>query len=111
MYDNGGGFICLYRKIREWGWYTDKNTKILFLELLLTANFKDGYFMGEVIHRGTVVTSINKLSLNSGLTERETRTALSHLKKTGEITVRATSKYSIITLNNYEKYQNGKAGL
>jgi hypothetical protein len=100
------GFVVLYRKFREWEWYTDSNTKDVFLELILTANFKDSRFKGYIIPRGSVVTSIHNLSVAVGLTDMKVRTALEHLKSTGEITIKTTSKFSIITINNYDFYQD-----
>lgn len=100
------GFVVLYRKFREWEWYTDSNTKDVFLELILTANFKDSKFKGYLIPRGSVVTSIHNLAVAVGLTDMKVRTALEHLKSTGEITIKTTSKFSIITVNNYDYYQD-----
>ena len=100
------GFIKLSRKFADWEWYTDKNTKILFLHLLLHANWKDGRFMGRVIPKGSLVTSIKRLSLGADLTEREVRTALSHLVETGEIDKQTTSKYTVITINKWNEYQS-----
>lgn len=100
------GFVLLYRKFREWEWYTDTKTKAVFLELLLTANFKDGNFRGTPVPRGSVVTSIHNLSTALNLSEREVRTALNHLKMTGEVTIKTTSKFSIITIKNYAQYQD-----
>lgn len=100
------GFVMLYRRFREWEWYTDNNTKAVFLELLLTANFKDGNFRGEPVPRGSVVTSIHHLAVALKLSDMQVRTALKHLQSTGEITVKATSKFSVITVNNYAKYQD-----
>lgn len=100
------GFVVLYRKFREWEWYKNSNTKDVFIELLLTANFKDGKFEGHTVPRGSVVTSIPNLASAVGLTEMQVRTALKHLKLTGEITVKTTSKFSIITIKNYGYYQD-----
>ena len=103
MRDNG--FIKLDRKILTWRWYNDVNTLRVFLHLLLTANYSDGEYMTHPIKRGQVVTGRKKLSDQLKLTEREVRTALTHLKATNEVTIETTSKYSIITINNYDKYQ------
>ena len=100
------GFVLLFRKFREWEWYTDTKTKSVFLELLLTANFKDGNFQGTPVPRGTVVTSIHHLAAALNLSDKEVRTALKHLKSTGEISVKTTSKFSIITVQNYCLYQD-----
>ena len=69
-------------------------------------NWKRGYFGEEVIERGSFVSSISKLSAETGLSEREVRTALEHLKKTGEVTCNRHAKYSVYTVVNYCKYQS-----
>lgn len=33
-------YVKISRKILEWEWYTDINTKVLFLHILLKANWK-----------------------------------------------------------------------
>ena len=45
------GHIKLFRKFLEWGWYQDINTKVLFIHMLLKANWKDGKFMGTTVPR------------------------------------------------------------
>ena len=87
-----GNYIKLSRGLLEWEWYTDINTTRLFIHMLLKANWKDGNFKGTTIPRGSFVTSIRKLSDETGLSDREIRTAISHLKTTGEVTNRTTSK-------------------
>lgn len=100
------GYIKINRKILDWEWYKNLNTCRLFFHILLKANWKDGKFEGKDVLRGSFITSIKRLSLETGLTENEVRTALSHLVKTGEITKQTTKKYTIITVNNYELYQD-----
>lgn len=100
------GYIKIDRKITEWEWYKNLNTKVVFFHCLLKANWKDGKFEGKIIKRGSFVTSIKKLSLELCLTEDEVRTAIKHLISTGEITKQTTNKYSVITVSNYELYQD-----
>lgn len=69
------------------------------------ANWKDASFRGEEIKRGSFVSSISVLSKETGLSESELRTALSHLRKTGEITCKTTNRYTVYTVNNYARYQ------
>lgn len=99
------GFIKIHRKIIEWPWYLDINTKVLFIHMLLKANWKDGRFRNTTVPRGSFVSSLDKLSEETSLTKREIRTAISHLKTTGEVTVKTTNRYSIFTVKNYELYQ------
>lgn len=100
------GQIILHRKIVEWEWYTDINTCRLFVHMLLIANWKEGHFRGTTVPRGSFVSSLDKLSEETSLTKRELRTAISHLKTTGEVTVKATNKFSVFTVNNYDLYQS-----
>jgi len=51
------GFIKIHRKLLEWEWYDDNNVKVLFLHLLLKANYKDKKYRGETLKAGTVLTS------------------------------------------------------
>lgn len=103
-------FIKLDRNILTWEWYTDQVTKSVFIHLLLNANIKDSKFSGRVIKRGALVTSYKTLAKELKFTESQVRTAVNHLKKTGEIASKTTNKYSIITVLNYDKYQSSFTG-
>lgn len=102
---NDSGHVILYRKILGWEWYSDINTCRLFIHMLLKANWREGKFRGTTVPRGSFVSSLEKLSEETGLTIRELRTAISHLKMTGELTVKTTNKYSVFTVENYDLYQ------
>ena len=99
------GFILLHRKITEWEWYQNPNTFRVFLHCLLMANFTEGRFEGKNIQRGQFVTSLQSLSDQTSLSIRQVRVALDHLIMTGELTSKAFSKFRIITVVNYDKYQ------
>lgn len=99
------GFIMLHRKILDWGWYKEPVTRSVFIHLLLRASFKDVCWQGTELKAGQVITGRKALSHELGYTENQIRTALKHLEKTGEITIKITSKFSIITIVNWEKYQ------
>ena len=101
-----GDYIKLDRKLLEWKWWHDINTTRLFLYLLLRANWKDGFFKTMTVPRGSLISSYPKLADATSLTINETRTAISHLKSTGEITVKPYSNYSVITVCNYNLYQS-----
>lgn len=105
MYE--GGFIGLYRSILNWDWYSDHNTKEVFIHLLLTVNYLPGDWKGRHIEVGQRVTSLSKLSQELGLSIQEIRTSLKHLQSTGEITCETTSQYTVITVNNYVLFQSG----
>ncbi|MCI8654557.1 MAG: hypothetical protein HFJ48_01600 [Clostridia bacterium] len=98
-------WISMHRKFKDWQWYKNINVKTLFIHLLLKANFKDNYWKDIEIKRGQVLTSIEHLSQETGLSVQQIRTAINKLKSTGEITIEATSKYSLITVEKYNIYQ------
>jgi len=99
------GYIKTHRKFTEWEWYTNVNVKTLFIHCLLKANFKDKKYQGIDIKRGQFMTSINKLHIETGLSERQVRSALDKLILTNELTNKSNNKYRTITVINYNKYQ------
>ena len=101
-------YIKIDRNLKRWRWYKNKNTLLVFLTLLLDANIADHEFEGEIIHRGEVATSLATLVMSTSLTIREVRTAISHLKSTGEVTSRSCNRYQVITIINYDKYQDNR---
>ncbi len=102
------GFVVLHRKITEWEWYSDTNTFRVFLHLLLTANHKPSKFRGFEVGRGQIIIGRKALAESLNLTEREVRTAIEHLKTTGELTIKTTNRFSIATLTKYGVYQDKK---
>jgi len=103
-----GGFIVLHRKILDWKWYGDSNTKDVFIHCLLKANHDDKTWNGMTIKRGQFFTSYGKMSKELRQTIRQTRTAIAHLISTGELTSEATNAGQLITVENYANYQNKK---
>lgn len=104
MADNGG-FIKLYRKMLDWEWWDDVNTRTVFIYLLLSANYKPMRWRGMDIDRGQLITSYEKIADATGLTVQNVRTSLAHLESTNEITRKVTSKWQAITIEKYAFYQ------
>lgn len=100
-----GGYIKLFRKFSKWEWYDDINTKVLFIHLLISANWKEGKWHGVVVPKGTLITSINKLSVETKLSVKKVRVALNHLKTTNEVAIKTTNTYTAITIIKYSDYQ------
>jgi hypothetical protein len=100
------GWIKLHRRFLKWEWWDYPNMVKVFLYLLLSANFETKKWMGITIERGQLVTGRKKLASELKVSERNIRTCLSNLEKTGELTIKTTNKYSIITICNYDTYQD-----
>jgi hypothetical protein len=99
------GWIKIHRQILNWEWYSDNNAFRVFMHLILKANHKDRRFKGIELKAGSVVTSRDILAIETGLSVRQIRTALDKLKTTNEVTIKTSSKGTIIQVVNYEKYQ------
>lgn len=105
MVKNPNSWFKLYTKITEWGWFKDAKTLQIFILILASAQIEKSEFLGVTIERGQLATSYPKLSQQSNSSLQETRTAIKHLILTGEITVTRHSKFSVITVVNYDRYQ------
>lgn len=99
------GHIQLHRSILLWEWYSDRNVRDVFTHLLLTVNWYDDKWQGVLVKRGQRIVGREKLAKEVGLSVQELRTALNKLKSTNEITIKTTSKYTVVTINNYDEYQ------
>lgn len=98
------GFIKLSREILEWEWYQDANSFRLMIHLLLKANFTTKKWQGNVINPGELITSLDNLSKETGLSVNAIRYALKKLKKTGYIFTKSTSKFTHIKICKSEIY-------
>lgn len=100
------GYIKLHRAILEWGWCDEPNTLALWIHLLLEANWRDGEWHGEEVKRGQIFTSVAKLSVMTGITEKRVRTCLERLVKGGQIIKEGSSNRTKITVCKYDSYQS-----
>jgi hypothetical protein len=69
----------------DWEWYKNPNTCRIFVHCLLKANWKETTWRGITLKPGQFATSLATLSKETHLTVKQVRTALDHLKETGEI--------------------------
>lgn len=99
------GYIKLWRSMLTWEWYDDPPTKDVYLHLILTASISPSIWHGIEIPRGSLVSSYRKIAEQTGLTIRQARTAVNHLELTGEVTRSTYPKFTVFTLNNYDKFQ------
>ena len=105
-YNSTSSWIKLDRRILRWGWYSDMNVKGVFLHLLLIASYEDGEYLGSKIKRGQAIIGTVETAKQLGITRQQLRTALSKLEKSGEISKKTTNKFTLVTIENYSKYQD-----
>lgn len=99
-------WIKLYKKFTQWQWYTDNNVKIVFIHLLLTANWQAKKWQGIVINPGELVTSYQNLSSELNLPLHCVRRAIEKLVKTNCVEKKSTNKFTLLKLVNYTLYQS-----
>lgn len=104
------GWIKIHRSLLDWEWYQDTNCVRLALHFLLKANYQPKKWKGIIIDRGQLVTTRGQLSEETGLSEMQIRTAIDKLDNCGFITKSGTHKYTIITICNYDYYQQKQDG-
>lgn len=101
-------FIKLDRNIQRWRWYQDSNTFRVFVHLLLNANIEDRDFQKITIHRGELAASYETLATALGLSVKNVRTAIGHLKSTGEVAITRQPYFLVISVVSYDKYQGSR---
>ena len=100
------GWVKLHRKLLDWEWFDDHNTFRLFIFLLMKASHRPYRYKGNDFEAGTLITGRVKLSFETGLSERQTRTSLDKLALTGEVTIKSTNNYSVISITKWDDYQD-----
>lgn len=88
----------------EWEWYENTNVFRLFTHCLLHIKDTATKWCGKIIDAGAFVSSIARLSAETGLSVSAVRTALKKLKDTGYIKQQSNNKYTIYTVNDYKSY-------
>lgn len=102
---DGQGWLKLNRKLLDWEWYRETNTKALFIHMLLRANYDDQCFKGVPVPRGCFVSSYPHLAEETGLSVQTVRTSVKRLISTGEITVKKYPKFTLYKVEKYSRYQ------
>lgn len=110
------GWIKLHRSIQNhWIWDSEKepfDSRSALADLLLMANHSENKirFKNEliIVDRGQRVTSLRKLSERWNWSNTKVRNFLKLLESDGMIIMEKDSKKTVITLCNYNKYQDSE---
>ena len=99
------GWIKLHRKMMSWEWFKDSNAVHLFVYLLLSSASEPREWRGVSIARGQVAVSVSELGGTLGMSVKSVRTAMGKLEESGAIERLPTSRYTLVTIANYDSYQ------
>jgi len=103
------GYVRLWRKSVDAGWVKNHKLWAFWSWCLLKATYREhDVIIGlQVIHLmpGQFIFGRKKAAAETGLSEQEIRTIIEFLKKAGNLTIKSTNKFSIITIVNWTTYQ------
>lgn len=104
-----GGYVKLYRAVVDKGWLSNPVLWTFWTYCLLKASYKETtVIVGNQqvkLLAGQFVFGRQKASKEIGLSERQIRTCCEVLKNMGNLTIKTTNKFSIITVVNWDSYQ------
>ena len=98
-------YIYLRKKILDWQWYSDTPTRSVFIHCLLRASWKETEFKGVKFGRGQLIDSNETIAKDLGLSIQNVKTAINHLKDSGDLTSLKIGRTRIITVVKYDLYQ------
>jgi len=104
------GYVKIYRKTLDSGFLRNHNAWILFSYCLLKATHKEyKAIVGNqevYLKPGQLIFGRRLAAEETGLSERQIRTALVFLQNVQIVTSKPTNKFSIISIVNWETYQS-----
>jgi hypothetical protein len=105
------GYVRLWRRSLDAGWIKNPKLWAFWCYCLMRATHKeyDAVVGLQTVHLkpGQLIFGRRRTASETGLTEREIRTILTFLTKSGNLTIKTTNKYSVITIVNWHIYQGG----
>lgn len=99
------GWLKIYRSIVDWEWFCEHDMTTFFIWCLCNANVDGRMWRGVYVKPGQLVVSRSTVCKELGISERRYRTIISRFAKSGEISVKPQGAFSILTIMNWEIYQ------
>ena len=103
------GFVLLWRKLIEKGYYKKSYYVHLWIHLLFKANHTETKFMWngkeQILKRGQLLTGRKNLSQETGIRPGTVENILKMLESEHQIEQQKTNLFRIITITNYDKLQ------
>lgn len=103
------GWVCVHRQLLDNPIFkNDKLFRVFMYCLLKASHTKHDQIVGDCIvplEKGDLATGRKAISAGTGLTIQNVRTSLLKLEKLQILTIKPTSKYSVISITNWNIYQ------
>ncbi len=107
-------WIKLYRKFIKNPIFKDSPSVHLWVYLLLKANHKPNRFLFNkkeiTVKRGQLISGRKQISKETGISEWKVRERLKALEGLGMTASKTTNKFRVITICNYNEYQDSISG-
>ena len=103
------GYVRLWRKTLESGWLRNHQLWAFWSWCLMKATHKEydaviGYQQVRLVP-GQFIFGRRQAAIETGLSEQQIRTIVDSLKNRGNLTIKSTNRFSIISIVNWEIYQ------
>lgn len=106
------GWVRLWRKTQNKGWYKNSKYVHLWVHLLLEANHKPNEFMWNnnvvIIKEGQMITGRKALERGTGINEKTIDRILKCFENEQQIKQETTNKFRLITIINWKEYQGNE---
>ena len=106
------GWVSVHRSMLDDPQFKDPEVFALWVRLLMMASYEDKTVkhLGQTIHikRGQFITGRKSLSSSSNVQESKIQRLLKRWESEQQIEQQTFSKYRVITVANYDKYQNNE---
>ena len=104
-----GDWVKLYRSLMESDIWHDEWLVKLFVWCLLKASFRESAFKGKAIERGQFVTGRLRASEELDVSPGKWLRGIEKLVRAGCISTKSDNQFTVITVCNYESYQDGRS--
>ena len=106
---HGKGFIKVYRKLLSSAVFHDEGTLKVWMWCILRANYEPlpWDFSGEeiTVERGTFLTGRLSASVELNMSQSRAWRHLKKLERWGNVSLKSDSRFTVVSINNYETYQ------
>jgi hypothetical protein len=104
------GYILLWRKVEDSGWIKNHKLRAFWSWCLIKATYKKRKVIVGVqeieLEPGQFIFGRKSASEQTDISERSIRTFIDFLVKSQNMTIKTTNKFSIISIVNWDIYQN-----